>query len=409
MSDTATTQEPDMTATLESAFADMLGGSQSATPESTATETTQGDPGPSLMDEFDIALGLKEKPDEKQADTPEETPKTDDSAAKTDDDDPYPDTIPNATEKAQAKWGEIKSDLKKTRAELRAERDKAAAEIKAREEALAQREKELEELRQKVVELPELSEKAKYAEEAERELAIARVEGTKEYKETILRPLEAIEQAAEVIAKANELSVDDVLDALTERDPGKRDQLLEELTASLKPIHQLKMVRMAEDAQQLLMKRDQMREKAVEAKKEIEALNERKMAETKQQALKKFQDSVEHAAKALQERFPFIELEDGETADALFRSVADKVKATDFDSLNPDAKGFAAVSGLALARAVKQMTKLIEENKTLKARISESNSVQPTVGAGADAAGADNGRGFIEGIFSDLGMSHELQ
>jgi vacuolar-type H+-ATPase subunit I/STV1 len=202
--------------------------------------------------------------------TPEPAKAEPDAPAKTDDvsmqntEEP-PEELPNATPKAAEHWKIVKNDLKKTREELRQERDRAATEIQRRDEELAK-------LREQAARVVELEEKAKFVDDAERELAIARVEGTREYKETIIAPLKAIEEQAEIIAKASDVDVDRLIDAMTHPDPVKRRELLKEVTAGVDEMDKLDIKRMSDDAIALLQKRDQIRERASEAQREQETV-----------------------------------------------------------------------------------------------------------------------------------------
>lgn len=314
------------------------------------------------------------KPDEPAATTADEPAATD-----TDDDD-FPDEPPTpGSGKAQKGWKEIKSDLKKTRAELRAERDKAAAEIKARDEELAK-------LREQVAVLPEVSEKAKYAEEAEKELAIARVEGSREYKETVKAPLDTIAKAAKELAKANEIKPEDLLDALSEEDPAKRRAMLKDVISTLDVVDQHEVLKMAEDTQRLFAKADEMHRRATEARKELEEIETKRQTETRQKARREFEGAVDHTVAELKKRIPFVQLAEGETADAVFAAIIKDTKASDPDTAEMSTKAFAAVSAIALKRVNKQLVHLIQENKTLKERIAGDNASRPSVGGGSPPA-----------------------
>ena len=343
-------------------------------------------PEPSIFDgTLDIPLMDPEKPQPaepvKQEPDPakqEPEPAATEPGPVTDPDDDFPDEPPAPGDKSKKGWKEVKGELKKTRAELREERDKAAAELKARDEEIAR-------LREQVVKLPDYEERAKYAEEAERELAIARFEGTREYKETVKAPMEAIEAAAETLAKANDVKVDDMLDALAQRDPVKRREMLKDIISGMDVVDQQEVLQMAKDTQQLLAKHDAMRARAVEARKEAEELAGKRSAEEKARAARELGESIKHTVAELRKRVPFVETAAGETADAVFEAVLKDAGATDFDNMNLSTKAYSAVAGVLLKRATKQLVHLVNENKALKARIEEANSAMPSVGAGGTA------------------------
>lgn len=305
-----------------------------------------------------------------------------------------------ASQAAKDNFNKIKESAKSYR--TRAEAAEKEAE-RLRNEDLKVRDTELEELRAKLAKLPEFEEKAKFAEEAERELAISRVEGTREYKDTIEKPLIAIEQRASSIAAANDLKIDDILDALTERDPAKQSELLDDLVAGLKPTDQARVIRMAEDTQQLLAKRDTIRERAAEAKKELEEITRQNETKAQREKREAFESATSHAVTELKKRIPFVSLAEGETVDNVFDTLLEKAKSTDFDAASTSTKAFAATAAILLPRVTKQNVKLQAEIETLKARIAESNSSRATV-KGDPAPVQTEGKGFLENIHEALGV-----
>lgn len=370
---------------------------QASLAEFSTPDTAAAAPADDFLAQFDEVLSpsAEAKPAE-PAVTETTEPEPAPAATEDPDTDPYPEEIPNASDKAKAKWGEIKSDLKKTRAELREERDRAAAEIKKREDILAERERELEEARQKLVSLPELTERAKLADDAERELAVARVEGTREYKQTITEPLDAIGTSIEAIAKANEINPDTIFDAIVERDPAKRREMLKEVVTSLDEVDRLEIAQMAKDAQSILLKRDQIRANAVEARKELEEISTKQAQEMSAKVKKEFLSNVDHAVGELKKRIPFLALVDGETADAVFNAIAEKAKEADFDAAPAGTKAYSAAAGVLLPRVAKQLSAALEKVKTLEARVAERNATTPTVGGNEPAAPSNGDEDLLD-------------
>ncbi len=293
-----------------------------------------------------------------------------------------------------------KESFQKIKDSAKSYKQKFEAAEKLRSEELAARDTELAELRAKVAELPELSERAKFAEEAEKELAIARVEGTREYKATILAPIQAIEDAAIAIAKANEVNPDDVLDAITEPDPTKRRELLKAVVAGLDEIDKQEVIRMAGDTQVLLQKREAIRANAAEARKEQEELTRQNETKAQKKAREAFEAEAANTVGELKKRLPFLALADGETPDGVFDGILAKARSTDLDSAPVANKAFAVAAALALPRMAKQFLKLQEENKTLRTRIAESNTSRATVSDTSAPAKTDG-----DDFFGNLGIA----
>ncbi len=252
--------------------------------------------------------------------------------------------------------------------------------LEAKEKDLAAREARIAELEKSVAKLPELEEKTKFVEEAERELAVSRVEGTQEYKRTIEQPLTAIANAAEQIAKDNGIDFDKLISAIAERDPAKRREGLKEVITGLDDLDKQEIIRMSQDTQQLLTKQAEIRERAADARKEVEELAREKETKAQAQAREAFESSAKTVVSDLQKKIPFLSLAEGETAEGVFAKFAEDVAKVNLDTADPRTKAYAAAAGALLPRVVKQFRQVAAELETYKNRVKEKASSAPTVG-----------------------------
>lgn len=330
---------------------------------------------------------------------PVDTP--DDSVEKDDIDSIEPPA--NASKAAKEHWEKLKDTSRNYKAKATA----AEQVIAAKEAEYAEK---IAEYEARVSKIAELEAQKEAFEEAQRELSIARVEGTAEYKNSIIKPLEAIGQRAQSIAKANEVAPDTVLDIIAERDFDKQMEMLDELLPSLKPSAQQALARMVEDARAIFDKKAEIDARPAEAAKEIAERQEKDAVKAKEASRKEFGTAVEHAAAELKKRFPFVALAEGETADGVFANMLKDAKETDFDAATPGTKAAAALSTLAVVRAGKQMQKMEAEIKTLRARIAESNSSSPAVAPGSAPAPASDDGDLVGRVESLLGLqrSHSV-
>jgi hypothetical protein len=364
-----------------------------------ADEPVVSTPGNDFLKEFNADVPEPDAPVADPAPDTDEPP-----AAETPKDDI--DEIPEpekASAAAKENFNKIKESAKGYKAKLEAAEKLIEAE--RAERAAKEAEYQL-----KLAELPELSEKAKFAEEAEKELAISRVEGTKEFKATIIKPSEAIEAAAAVLAKSNELDPEVVLDALYQRDPAKRREMLKEMVTGLDDLDKQELIGMARDMQELLNRRDAIYAQAAEAKKEHEELTRANETKAQEKARKIFESDVENAVAEMKKRLPFIPLADGETADSVYGNILSKARAIDLNTAPPANRAFAAAAPLALNRMARQLFKIQEENKTLQARIAEGNATRPAV-KDTSAPAKDEGGDFFEnlGIEDPGGLVRQLR
>jgi len=374
------------------------------------TPTNSDSPQPSMDDFMSAFKDLGKEPDE----TPEpDTTKAGEGETEPDksgketnpdidesDPDNFPDMPPGKGSQASKDgWNKLKATAKEFKTKFE------TAE-KTRAEELAARDAELETLRKQVANIPELSERAKLADDAEKELAISRVEGTREYKETIEAPLIAIEDAAEAIAKANNVKFDDILDALTERDVTKRRELLEDLMVGLRDTDKFDIIQMAKDTQQILTKRDNIRSRAAEARKELEEITKANETKAQKKAREDFEAATAHSVSELRKRVPFIALTEGETADSVFEAILNKAKESNLDTANAATKAFAATAGVLLPRVTRQLIHAQEEVKKLQARIQEGNATRPKVGSTQQTSGyqEDDDDDFTDATAKFLGV-----
>lgn len=292
-------------------------------------------------------------------------------------------------DKRKAEWRELKT----SREEAKTARQEA-------ERLLVEREKELAALKEQVASLPELQEKAKFAEEAEKELAISRVEGTREYKETIDQPLKAIEKAMSTIAKDTNVSVERLFDALDEPDYDQRRALLKDVTADMDDVDRQEVYAAAKETQILLARRAEIFAKAAEASKESKAVQEARAAKEAERSKAEFATAVEAAVKMFGEKKVLSALVgEGETVEQVAASALEKVRQSGYDTASVGTKAYAAAAGVILPKVVTKLNAALAEAQTLRERVSELTKQGAAVGVregGPEAAGEDTGEPFEE-------------
>jgi hypothetical protein len=337
----------------------------------------------------DEASESSEKPDETHAveEKPaEEKPESSETPAAGDEDMPE-----GLTDRRKTEWRDLKA--------ARKEAEKQANDYKSR---AAELEKQLGDAKKELAAVPELREKAKFFEEAEQELAVARVEGTREYKETISGPLKAIDQSMESIAKDNNVSVEKIFDALEEPDPAKRRAALKEVTADMDDVDRQEVYQASRDVQVLLAKRAEIHAKASEAAKESKAAQDARAAEESRRAKSQFEAAVDQAVDGLAERIPVKALvPEGQDSAAWLANIADQAKASEFEG---GRKAYAVTAALLLPKVNAKLNDSLGKIKTLEARIAEltDKGASVTVGDDTPSASAETGDPF-EAMAQDLG------
>jgi len=232
-------------------FAQMITGGEPETPPATPVEEPK----------------TEEKPVEETPKTEEKTPEK----APAEEENPF-ETEKKPDEKPAEPVEPEKPASKEHWDTLRASRDRHKAAAEEKEAVLREREAEITELKAKAARAAELEDKLKVFDEQEKELALARVESTVEYKNTIEAPLKAIGEQVEILTTSNEGDVGAVRRMLVEADPAKQRTMLKELTSGWDEIDRLDLKKMAEDARTILDKQDSMRANAHAAAKEQKEL-----------------------------------------------------------------------------------------------------------------------------------------
>lgn len=266
---------------------------------------------------------------------------------------------------------------------LRGSRDKykAAAEEKERtvgekQQRIELLEKELEEVRARAARAAELEERAKIADEYEKELAVTRVEATVDYKQNILKPLSIVAEQAEILAKSNEHNVDEVYQVLKEPDPAKQRQMLRELTIGWDELDRLDLKKLAEDSRELLNRQDEILRNAKEANLESQKLSSQREEQARANAQKEFVTATDAAIKSLREKVPFIPLSEGETENDRFALLKDKLKNVDFEAQSPRGKAFAAATALMYPQMVRMMNEQAKEIASLREAVAKKGSTR---------------------------------
>ena len=348
------------------------------------------DPAPPAVDPPKEEIPKEETP------KPEEKPK--EEAPKTPEEDENP--FETAKSEADKPKEEVKEPDKPTSSDdwsrLRESRNKHKAAAEEKEAILREKEAEIADLKQKAARTVELEEKLKAFDEQEKELALARVESTLEYKENIEKPLDAIGKQVEILVKSNEGDLTAVRAMLIEADPVKQRAMLKEITSGWDEIDRLDLKKMAEDTAVLLDKQDAMRSNAHAASKEQKEIAAKREAEQKEAARKEFQKVTGDVVQSLREKVPFVPLVEGETEDDRYSALAQKVAQVDLDVADARAKALAVASTFALPQAIRTIAAKDTEIASLKAALAKALSDKPSLDPTADKQTEEGERDFFE-------------
>lgn len=330
--------------------------------------------------------------DTKATEDKTEEVKTEDTKAPTESD---KDEVPkNLTEKAQVKWKELKAE---------------AAEAEKLKSVLAEKDAEIERLKseQKPADTSEiestkkaLEDLRKVNEEYEKELSVARVEATQEFKNSIVRPMANIMNYASDLAKRYEIKDSDILSALAEEDSALQNEKLTEVASLMSERDRLRLYALADDHAAVMAKREEFRESAREKLNSIQKASEEASAKLKleleqhEKATKaEYQTATEKVLGDLVKSIPVLKNED------VLNDVK-SIAASDMAKSPAEIRAYLTQAGAILPhllRAYNELNaKLQDSEKTILSY--RGNSAPAGGGKATDPSALDPGIGFLEAI-----------
>ncbi len=286
---------------------------------------------------------------------------------------PDPDALKNETPEARARWGELRGELKtyQTRAQ---ELESKIAEYEAK---LADT--------NKLSVTPELENKVKTYEqkvaEYERELSIARVEATTEYKQAVTEPSAEIFEAVSAIAGAYQIDEEQLANALIEGDVKKQNAMLSELLDGVSERDRARVYRLADDMGMVISKDREIREKASTAWEEVQAREQAAKESAERQRLLSFKTETENVFDLFGEK----------KINSLgfdLNSLKEQALKVDLDRVDAKTKAYAAAAGTMLPEAIKAITSRDSRIRELEATIARMTRSTPGADAGAASTAA---------------------
>lgn len=268
--------------------------------------------------------------------------------------------------KAAARWGELKKENK---------------EYKQKFAALENQLKELQSTAQKAKELEEkLTLAQKEAEEMNGELYHTRVEKTREYKKTVLEPLDDTLDQAESLAKVHNLDAKALAEALYKDSKGESGPL-DELIGSLPERHRNKIYSLSDNIMQIDKRAQELK---ADAKRAYETSLEREQREAEELSTRSA-EIRDKAAANIRDKFenkisPF--LPDDVAVD--FSRVSSDAK--EFDSWKDDEKVFAGFTASVFPEVIQSLQAYKEQVETLESELAKYRNGGPKATAGTAPA-----------------------
>lgn len=275
-----------------------------------------------------------------------------------------------ATDKAKNAWAEQRKALKEER-RRREELEAKIADLEKRSTDVAP--DEVKALRETV-------------DAYERELQIARVEATKEFKDAVAVPRERINKQLETFAKKYEFREADARVAFAEADPEKQTELLVEMASGMNDRDRFRFYEMAEEWQKVEGIANKVRNNAKLALEKIQEHHEEQQKAFVEQRSKAYRNTLEKVWGDVTEKAPLFKRRDGD--DAWNNQIAEVERfATNLDwnlvAENDQARAELALRAASAPFLFGLVQNLYQKTAELQKTLGKYQSAKPGAGGGS--------------------------
>ena len=243
-------------------------------------------------------------------------------------------------------------------------------------------------------------------EEQDRELTLARVEATKEFKEAVAAPMQQIRELAGQLAKKYELKESEVMEALSEKDPSLRTDKISDLTSGMNDADKWTLY----EAQRRYAKVENVREKVVNnAKMALERVEKSREEQQKlsfEQRKKEYDDHLMKVWSDAQNAIPLLKPVEGDddwnNQLAAAKAFAEQLESAD---MTPDVKARIAVRSAVAPLIYGQFVALFNQYQQMEKALEKYQSATPKAGGGASVPAVETKAefdDFLEAIKANL-------
>ncbi len=291
------------------------------------------------------------------------------AAPKAEADDEPPSDIA-ATDKAKNAWAEQRKALKDER-RRREELEAKVADLEKRTTDVAP--DEVKQLREAV-------------DAYERELQVARVEATKEFKDAVKVPRDRINQQLESFAKKYEFREADARVAFAEADGDKQTELLVDMASGMNDRDRFRFYEMAEEWQKVEGIANKVRNNAKLALEKIQAHHEEQQKAFSEQRGKQYRSTLEKVWGDVTEKAPIFKRREGDDAwNAQIGEVEKFATGLDWNLVaeNDQARAELALRAASAPFLYGLVQNLFRKTAELNKTLSKYQSAKPGAGGGA--------------------------
>jgi hypothetical protein len=242
-------------------------------------------------------------------------------------------------------------------------------------------------------------------EEYERELQVARVEATQEFKDVVTVPMQQIRGAIDSFSSKYEIAQKEIYEALSDDDASARADKLSDLAAGMNDRDKYSLYEL--EKQYLAV--EATREKVVShAKLALQKIAEHREEEAKLQhgeAQKRYGAAFNQVWEITQQNLPMLRpIEGDQEWNAQIQDIVTTASNPNFEGLDDTERAKVAIRSAAAPLLVNQFLQLYGKYQELEKAMSKYQAVTPRAGGGTSpsAAPKEEFEGFLEAISAKL-------
>ena len=232
-------------------------------------------------------------------------------------------------------------------------------------------------------------------EEYERELQVARVEATKEFKDAVVLPMQQVREAVDTLATKYEIAQRDLFEAFSETDPSTRADKLSDIAAGMNDRDKFSLYELEQKFNRVQSTREKVVNNAKLALEKIEQHREEQSKTQKEEYSKRYTSTVDKVFEEARQAIPLLRPIEGDDEWNNQLAEAEKfVKGLDMDGLNEDARARVALRSAVAPIIYGQFVSLYNRYREMEKSLEKYQKATPKAGGGSSVAPQANKEEF---------------
>jgi hypothetical protein len=230
--------------------------------------------------------------------------------------------------------------------------------------------------------------------EAQKELSSSFLQGTEEFKNAVVRPMQEATTGLKKFAEVYELSTSDIDAALGEPDEFKRNEMVSDIAESIRGLmNKAKFEKLVDQFITAKAKEDELFQNAEGSMEFAKTKKAEEEAAAKLKAAEEYKSARQTVIENLSTKLTDLKEEPG-----TWEKVVADAESVDFDSLSPKMKAFAAVAMNSIKPYQAKVATLAAKIKHLEGVIASRNAASPGAASGSVTQTVQEKGDFLDSI-----------